>query len=66
MAVLDFTRWAFCARMKGETPAEFAKRREPPMDPNLSAYRRDPNMIAWLVSCTRLFLQDDDVTAALA
>ena len=65
VATLDFTRWAFCARLADDSPAKFAARREK-MDINLGAWRRDVDVIAWLTEHTHAYLRDEAVLAALA
>jgi len=64
VALIDFTRWAFCARLSGDTPEKFRSRLEK-MDINLGAWRRDVHVIAWLTERTILYLNDADVVRAI-
>ena len=63
-SMIYLLRWAFCARLKGDTPEKFQARLEK-MDINLGAWRRDVGVIAWLVQSTIKYVSDPQVLAAL-
>mmetsp|Transcript_115684 Transcript_115684/g.327117 ORF Transcript_115684/g.327117 Transcript_115684/m.327117 type:complete len:458 (-) Transcript_115684:112-1485(-) len=57
LATLDYARWIFCYRLKGETPANIRKRAAAPVvDINLAVCRRSLPHLGWLVRRVAAYL----------
>jgi hypothetical protein len=55
LSTLDYVRWIVSSRLKGETPAKYATRREV-MDPNLGSYRRSEVALRFLFNLVHEYL----------
>jgi hypothetical protein len=55
LALLDYVRWAVCCRLGGDTPEQFAARRDS-VDPNVGSYRRSDRMLRFLLQLAMSYL----------